>query len=77
MEPTTAALGGGSALGVMLLYWVLKRLRSSTCVVDHCSGCLSINIPEEVHTIVKQSTDRLEKRIEELILTIQTTPSEG
>ena len=76
MDPSTAALGGGSAIGVMLLYWVLKRLRTSTCVVDHCSGCLSINIPEEVNTIVKQSTDRLEKRIEELILAIHQPSDE-
>ena len=76
MDPSTAALGGGSAIGVMIIYWILKRLRSSTCVVDHCSGCLSINIPEEVNTIVKQSTDRLEKRIDELELILAIQPSD-
>jgi hypothetical protein len=68
MEPTTAIVGGTGALTVMILYWLFKRLRRSTCAIDHCSGCLSISIPEE---IIRQKTDRLEKLISELALQIQ------
>jgi hypothetical protein len=70
MEPTTAILGGGGALGVMIIYWLFKRLRKSTCAVDHCSGCLSITIPEETD-FIRKKTDRLEKLISELALQIQ------
>ena len=70
MEPTTAIVGGGGALGVMILYWLFKRLRNSTCAVDHCSGCLSINIPEDTE-MIRKKTDRLEKLISELALQIQ------
>jgi hypothetical protein len=71
MEPTTAILGGGGALGVMVVYWLFKRLRKSTCAIDHCSGCLSINIPEDSTEFIRKKTDRLEKIISELALQIQ------
>jgi hypothetical protein len=70
MEPTTAILGGGGALGVMIVYWLFKRLRKSTCAIDHCSGCLSITIPEDTE-LIRKKTDRLEKIIAELVLKIQ------
>ena len=73
MEPTTALLGGGSAVGVMILYWIFKRLRRSTCAIDHCSGCLSVNIPAE--EIIKQHTDRIESKMIELINRLTPKPS--
>jgi hypothetical protein len=70
MESAALLGGGGAAIGVFVLYWVLKRLRRSTCAIDHCSGCLTIEIPQDI-ALVKQKTDRLEKLMAEMAMRLQ------
>ena len=59
-------IAGGSSLLVMFGYCIFKKLRRSDCAVENCSGCLTIHIPAEVE-MVKQSTNRIEKLLEQII----------
>ena len=60
-----AVLGSGGALLVLALHKLIKRLRRSDCVVDNCSGCLSIHIPPELELVKQKIFVKLLGKIEE------------
>lgn len=66
-------IAGGSSLFIMLGYCLFKKLRRADCMVEKCSGCLTIHIPAEVE-MVHQTTTRIEKMMETLVSELgQTT----
>ena len=60
------AYGGLGTVAVFAIYKLIKRFGKTSCAVDHCSGCLSINSPADLE-LTQRGNDKLEEIINNLI----------